>query len=123
MKQQIERLHKCYNQLVPEGAVTFNMSREMTWKDWLMWRRDEPFTETDLNAVIQFRRVQIKAGRHYSSSLRFSYLIGSPDWFEETLAEAVHARRKHKDEMLCSRGPPGNVIPFPQGARPTQPAL
>ena len=94
---QIQLLHNRFNELVPESKCILNMMRERDWWDWLKWREHQPFTEDDLLAVVLFRRKLISERHQFMASLRFSYLVGRPNLFEEDLAMAKAQPRKRTD--------------------------
>jgi len=87
----IPNLHAAYQRLTGL-AIHLDMAREREWFDWLK----RGFTEDDLAAVIAFHRRTVEDPRILGRMLRFGFLIGQPDRFEEDLAEAraQGARRK-----------------------------
>jgi hypothetical protein len=80
---EIQALHALFCRLLPESACVLNMHREHEWWEWLKWRPDQPFTEDDLGVVVSYRRALIAAKSQFVACLKFSYMIGRPDCFEE----------------------------------------
>lgn len=103
----IAQLHAKFCALVPEGACVL-MHREHDWWDWLKWRPDQPFTIQDLVAVVRYRRYLIAHGAQFPACLKFSYLIGRPDLFEEDLsmARAQPWPRTNREAVLEASGRP-----------------
>lgn len=103
----ITQLHESFNQLVPESAVSLRMDRECAWARWLGYRPEQPFSGKDLEAVVRHLRLAIKMGHRYPGALRFSNLIGQPDYFEEDLALARAAQARllsPKQQVLQQSG-------------------
>lgn len=103
----IQKLHGLLSKLLPEHAVSLNMSREYEWQMWRSWRKDEPFTEQDLRDVVAYRRGLIRDGRQFVACLKFHHLIGQPDLFEEDLALARTQRVcqvSDRDSVLKASG-------------------
>lgn len=93
--KQIKQLHVEY--CARTGFdILLNMSRENTWKDWLFYNRDQPFTVEDLKLVIAYLRAKIRAGERNDGALRFRNLIGNPDYFEEDLEQAKAWRKSNR---------------------------
>ncbi|MES2598648.1 MAG: hypothetical protein V4662_25155 [Verrucomicrobiota bacterium] len=72
--------------------IAYNMTRENTWKDWLnhcgyAWAKDE------ISMVVFYLREEIKIQKRNAGSLKFSNMIGKPDFFEEDLGLARKDRR------------------------------
>lgn len=88
MRGSIEALHALYVRLTGMD-VRLDMQREHIWWEWT--RRG--FVEADLQMVVAHLRRGIKAQRRQPGALKFSNLIGQPDFFEEDLAEAKAAAR------------------------------
>jgi hypothetical protein len=117
--EQIKSLHAAFNQLVPESECVLNMNRESTWYAWIKWRGQEhAFTAEDLAMVVVFTRAQIKSRQAFPAQLRFSYLVGNPDYFEESLSMAKHAKRHARDNSdrasvlrATGRTPPREPVP------------
>jgi hypothetical protein len=82
------------------------MSREHEWWQWLKWRADEPFNATDLATVVNYRRKLIAAKSQFPACLKFSYLVGRPDLFEEDLsmARAAPKPKSDRDSVLEASG-------------------
>lgn len=88
---KIRALHALYVQLTGQ-PISLRMDRERTWFDWLAYRQPE-FTAEDLRAVVLHLKAGIKDQKRNLGALKFSNLIGQPDYFEEDLALATaHAR-------------------------------
>lgn len=68
--------------------LVLNGMRENTWRDWITYNREQPFTVEDLKLVIAYLRVKIRASERNEGALRFRNLIGNPDYFEEDLQQA-----------------------------------
>lgn len=89
-------------------ALRLDMARE---RDWFEWTK-RGFTEADLIQVIGHLKRGIRERRRNQGALKFSNLIGQPDFFEEDLAEAkAHARSagfslSPKSSVLRSAGRP-----------------
>lgn len=86
----IPALHRAYVNLTGLD-VALNMDRERVWFDWLHYRRDDPFTATDLGLVIAHLRRGIRDEKRNPGALRFRNLIGNPDEFDEERAAARKA--------------------------------
>lgn len=87
-RQQIEALHGLYVRLTGH-QVRLDMSREAVWFEW----RRRGFTADDLQFVIRELRAAIARGDRNPGALKFSNLIGQPDFFEEDLA-ALRAKAR-----------------------------
>lgn len=96
-RKKISQLHEALGTLAPEAKCVLNMSREHDWWEWLKWRAQEPFTEQDLLVVVRYRRGLISKGSQFAACLKFSHLIGRPDFFEEDLAMARAQPPKQTD--------------------------
>ena len=86
--QTIAALHAAYGQLTGLN-LRLDMARERQWFDWLA----RGFTEADLRAVIAHIQRGIRSGDRRQGALKFSNLIGMPDYFEEDLAMARKVQR------------------------------
>lgn len=93
MIQQVARLHSVYVMTTGQ-RIALNAARERTWWDWIQFRKEEPFTEADLRAVVAHIRRGIGNGTRNHGALKFRNLIGCPDYFEEDLADAQARSRK-----------------------------
>lgn len=93
--EQIKQLHVEYCSRTG-FEILLNMARENTWKDWLFYNREQPFTVEDLKLVIAFLRSKIRANERNEGSLRFRNLIGNPDYFEEDLEQAKAWRKSNR---------------------------
>jgi len=102
---RIEDLHDAYVRLTGQ-AVERTMFRESQWAAWLSFRRESPFTVSDLVAVISHLKREIHRGNRKPGSLRFGSLVGNPDWFEEDL-ELVRS-------VSRARPVPERVVRVPQ---------
>lgn len=107
VRKEIEALHTKFCALVPEGACVL-MHREHDWWDWREWRKDQPFTVEDLVTVVRYRRALIAKGSQFPACLKFSYLVGRPDLFEEDLsmARAAPKPKTDRDKVLEASGRP-----------------
>jgi hypothetical protein len=105
---EIQALHALFCRLLPESACVLNQYREHEWFEWHRWRPDQPFTLEDLAAVVSFRRALIASKRQFQACLRFSYMIGRPDLFEEDLglSRAVPKPPTDRDRVLAASGRP-----------------
>lgn len=103
---KIAHLHQTFCTIVPESQCTFNMAREHDWWNWLKWRPEQPFAPTDLARVVSYRRKLITAKSQFPACLKFSYLIGRPDLFEEDLSMALAAPKpkSDRDKVLEASG-------------------
>lgn len=105
-RQTIQRLHALYCQLT-ELRIPLDMYRERIWFEWMRRGLDEQA----LRDVVAHIRRGIREQRRNPGALKFSNLIGNPDFFEEDLAEAravAHGRkseaRGQKAEVLRATG-------------------
>lgn len=105
---QIQALHSKFNELIPESKCILNMMRERDWWDWLKWRAHEPFTEADLELVVEYNRKLIAQKHQFPACMKFSYVVGKPNLFEEDLsmARAQLPKRTNRDEVLEATGRP-----------------
>ena len=87
-RQRIELLHKLYGQLTGL-LIPLDMQRESMWFEWQ--RRGHG--ELELREVVAHLQRGIREQRRNVGALKFRNLIGSPDYFEEDLAEARANRR------------------------------
>jgi len=95
MKEKIARLHETYQSLTGH-TTALESGREHCWWQWLQWRKEEPFNESDLATVIGWIIKEFKAERRHSLSiLRFTILIGQPETFEELL-DQIRAEQRAK---------------------------
>ena len=109
-RQQIESLHAAYQALTGH-SIFLNMTREMEWFAWLRFRRP-PFTEEDLRLVVAHLKRGIQSQKRNPGALKFSNLIGSPDFFEEDLSEARARSRPLPPAMKTVRtGNTQRIIP------------
>jgi len=107
-RQEIEALHALYCELTGQ-QIFLNLSRESEWFEWLRFRRHLPFTADDLRAVIAHRQRRLRAGEVTESALKFSRVVGQPDFFEEDLGIELARRRvpredKGKTAVLAATG-------------------
>ncbi len=91
--EEIKSLHLTYEKL--SGWPTrLDFERERKWFEWAKFRPQEPFTQKDLEIVILWIVKEYKAERRTTlTGLRFNYLIGRPDEFEELLNQIKAERR------------------------------
>jgi hypothetical protein len=87
-REKIEHLHGLYCRLSGQ-QIRLDMARESTWFEWC--RRG--FTGEDLAAMIRYLRAQVNEGKRNMGCIKFSNLIGNPDFFEEDLAQLRALRR------------------------------
>lgn len=113
VQKQIEALHAEFCVLVPEGRCVLNAYRVREWFDWLKWREPEAFSIADLRSVVAYRRALIAQNRQFPACLKFSYLVGRPDLFEEDLSMARNAPppRTNREMVLEATGRPGRLGP------------
>lgn len=110
----IADLHRAYVNLTGLD-VSLNMERERTWFEWLNYRRDDPFTATDLGAVVAHLRRGIRDEARNPGCLRFRNLIGMPDDFDEERAAARKASalaarpRAHAEVVQTHRDASGTI--------------
>lgn len=88
---KIQALHALYVQLTGQN-IALRMDRERAWFDWLGCRKPE-FTAEDLRTVIHHIKAGIREQKRNPGALKFSNLIGQPDYFEEDLALATAIAR------------------------------
>jgi hypothetical protein len=109
----INTLHADYQRLA-RLPLRLDMHREAVWFEW--GRRG--FTADDLRCVITYLRGEIRAGRRHPAALKFSNLIGQPDYFEEDLALArAQARPRQPATRTVQTGDTQRIIPD-AGAEP-----
>lgn len=122
----IPELHRVYVEQIGQ-PISLNSGREMTWLAWLQFRKEPaPFCEADLRLVIAHIWRGIKDKTRNEGALRFSNLIGMPDYFEEQLAMALQGGRKPKVEpnrqaaleSTGRTGGPGDNTGKPAGVLP-----
>jgi len=94
----IESLHKLYGQLTGL-VIPLDMQRESMWYEWQ--RRGHG--EQELREVVAHLQRGIREQRRNVGALKFRNLIGSPDYFEEDLAEARASRRAHAAKPAAPR--------------------
>lgn len=105
----IPELHAAYVRLTGQ-PVELNPFREQQWCVWLGFRRENPFTASDLATVIAWLKGQIRKGERRPGALKFSNLIGNPDYFEEDLSLA-------RSQLRAKPIPPRQVTtPKPDGS-------
>lgn len=92
LADQIPALHGEYCRLTGQ-SIALNYTREAAWFEWLRWRRHQPYTVQDLQAVVGYLQQAIRKGDRRPACLAFRNLIGMPDWFEEDLALARQSLR------------------------------
>lgn len=85
--QEIKDFHAVFEQL-SGTKFTLDFCRMDAWRQFISYRRDEPYTHDDLRIVWRFLRKQIIAGKRNAGALKFRNMIQNPDYFEEDLAEA-----------------------------------
>ena len=86
--QNIREFHQLFEQL--SGAkFTLDFCRMDAWRQFINYRRDEPYTHNDLKLVWRFLKKQIINGKRNAGALKFRNLVMNPDYFEEDLAEAI----------------------------------
>lgn len=122
---KIRELHDVYVKLTGQ-PITLNMHRESAWFLWLAHRRPE-FTADDLRAVITHIKSGIKDQKRNLGALKFSNLIGQPDYFEEDLALATaHARPRppveHKVSYVTPTSRTERIMPTTGTEDATKPA-
>lgn len=86
----IAALHRAYVNLTGLD-IGLNMERERVWFEWLRFRRDDPFSATDLGLVIAHLRRGIRDEKRNDGCLRFRNLIGDVEAFDEERAAARKA--------------------------------
>lgn len=105
----IQSLHAEFCLLVPESRCVLNSGREHDWFDWRKFRGEaQAFTVADLRSVVAYRRALIARGSQYPACLKFSYLVGRPDLFEEDLSMARNSPlpRTNREAVLEASGRP-----------------
>lgn len=97
--QNIRDFHAVFEQL-SGSKFTLDYCRMDAWRQFINYRRNEPYTHDDLRLVWRFLRKQIIAGKRNAGALKFRNIIQNPDYFEEDLAEAKgDAERSSKPPM------------------------
>ena len=86
----IAELHRAYVNLTGLD-IALNMERERVWFEWLRFRRDDPFTATDIVLVVAHLRRGIREEKRNDGCLRFRNLIGDVESFDEERAAARKA--------------------------------
>lgn len=87
----IAALHALYQRLTGNELV-LNWFRMDCWRQWISYRKHQPFTQEDLKTVVAYFRRTRKGGL-LDGSLKFHLLIQQPDRFEEDLALCRQALR------------------------------
>lgn len=105
-QDRIKSLHDLYCRLTGM-TIPLTMPRIYQWEFWL----SKGFEEKDLYSVIRMLNVKISQGIKTITCLKFHYLIGNIDWFEEDLAEANALKRRPppetpRQEILRATGRP-----------------
>lgn len=88
---EITALHALYGRLTG-FHLELNWCRVDSWRQFLGYRKHQPFTQDDLKAVVAYFRRTRKGGL-LDGSLKFHNLIQQPDRFEEDLSLARQALR------------------------------
>jgi hypothetical protein len=97
--QNVREFHALFEQL-SGTKFTLDWCRMDAWRQFINYRRHEPYTHDDLRLVWRFLKKQIVAGKRNAGALKFRNLIQNPDYFEEDLAEARgDAERSAKPAM------------------------
>ncbi|MEY4393909.1 MAG: hypothetical protein RL595_1158 [Planctomycetota bacterium] len=97
--QNIREFHQVFEQL-SGSRFTLDFCRMDAWRQFINYRRDEPYTHDDLRLVWRFLKRQVLNGKRNAGALKFRNLIQNPDYFEEDLAEARgEAERLSKPAM------------------------
>lgn len=87
----IPALHALYSELTRTN-LTLDWCRVDCWRQWLAYRKHQPFTAQDLKVVVAYFK-RTRKGGILDGSLKFHKLIGWPDRFEEDLNVALQALR------------------------------
>ena len=117
-RQQIERLHGLYCRLSGQ-QIRLDMAREGIWFEFI--RRG--FTGEDLQLVLRALRAAIARGDRNPGALKFSNLVGQPDYFEEDLALIrAHARPKPATEKTQRHGDTEKIVEDAGGGPPAKTA-
>lgn len=116
-RRQIEHLHGLYCKL--SGLpMRLDMHREAVWFEWL--RRG--FTAEDLALVLRHLRKAIAGGSRNPGALKFSNVIGQPDYFEEDLAlSRAQGRARPPGTITVSTGPTTRRVANPGTAETSIP--
>lgn len=107
----IAELHTVFERLTGQ-QIELNAFREQQWCVWLGYRRSQPFTTADLTAVIVWLKNQIRKGERRPAALKFSNLVGNPDYFEEDLelARAQLRVRPLPPRQITTSQPDGSTV-------------
>jgi hypothetical protein len=85
--ENIRSFHELFEKL--SGArFTLDYCRMDAWRQFINYRRHEPYTHDDLRLVWRHLRKQILNGKRNAGALKFRNIIQNPDYFEEDLIEA-----------------------------------
>jgi hypothetical protein len=108
--ESIANLHTAFVRLTGQD-IALSMFREGQWATWLGFRREAPFTIADLAEVVSYLRREIRAGNRRAGALKFSNLIGNPDYFEEdlSLARSISRVRPAPDRTVRVPQPDGSA--------------
>ena len=86
--ENIRAFHTVFEQL-SGMQLTLDFCRMDAWRQFIGYRRHQPYTHDDLRLVWRFLKKQIINGKRNAGALKFRNLIQNPDYFEEDLAEAM----------------------------------
>lgn len=122
---KIQALHALYVQLTGQ-PITLRMDRERIWFDWLAFRQPE-FAADDLRTVVHHLKAGIKEQKRNPGALKFSNIIGQPDYFEEDLALATATARprppvEHKVSYVTPSTRTERIVPTTGNEDATKPA-
>ncbi|MES2596415.1 MAG: hypothetical protein V4662_13805 [Verrucomicrobiota bacterium] len=97
-------------------SIMYNMTRENTWKDWLIWS-GYLWGKDEISLVCLYLREEIAKPKpkRNEGSLKFTNMIGSPDLFEQDLELA------RKDHRLVRLAAPKLAKPAPPKIQESQP--
>lgn len=100
--KNILEFHALYEQL-SGTRLTLDFCRMDAWRQFINYRRHEPYTHDDLRLVWRHLKKQVVAGKRNFGALKFRNLIQNPDYFEEDLAEAQGEAERMKKAPMPER--------------------
>jgi hypothetical protein len=83
---QIRSLHLQYVQLTGL-KITLSMDLMQSWERWMVYNKEDPFTDADLCLVVRGIQVGLKKGKRNPGALKFDNLIENPRGFDQDRAQ------------------------------------
>lgn len=111
--KNIVAFHELYEKLTGH-RTTLNYPQLDTWRTFMAYRNDPPFTHDDLRLVVAHLKQGIRAMKRNAGALKFHNLIQNPDYFEADLNEALIAKRPPPPKtQTVTTGTTQRIIPNP----------